>query len=150
MCRLNDALIPAPGSRNPYVTASVVRAPVAECYPSALADLLTSLSAAGSLPDMPDVRFSAIKGPWLRQLPILPATSASESESRARKRGFLISSCHQDVWKLTWTDRRRFFPPTPVWLQYLELPSGLSTGGVMYLFYAREAFWTPQGKPRPT
>jgi len=77
----------------------------------------------------PNVLYKPIPGQSSRRLPIQPPSSDANSERQARLRGFLISSNHQEFWRLLPVMRTQFFAAVTTWIAQKETPIGFSTGG---------------------
>ena len=79
----------------------------------------------------------------MRRLPILPPSSHANYEQRARRRGFLISWNHQELWSLPPVMRTQFVAAVPTWFSQMETPIGFTTGGSLVAYYARdEIYWS--------
>jgi len=86
----------------------------------------------------PDLLYMPIQGPYLRKLPIMPPSFHSNSEQRARRRGFLINWNHQEFRRLPPVMHTQFFSAVPTWFSQMENPIGFNTGGSLVAYYARD------------
>jgi len=123
------------------ISAPVIRAPFEDEYPGWLAATVSRVKALASPPAYPNLLYMPVLGPYFRKLPIMPPSSHSNSEQRARHRGFLISRNHQEVWRLPPVMRTQFFPAVPTWFAQMETPIGFTTRSSFVAYSARDEIY---------
>jgi len=134
---LPDCLVRDPAVRyDAIISAPVIRAPIEDEYPWWLAATVSRVKALAAPPAYPNLFYMPIPGPYLRKLPIMPPSSHSNSEQRARRRSLLISWNHQEFWCLPPVMRTQFFAAVPTWFAQMETPIGFTTGGSLVAYYA--------------
>jgi len=135
---LPDGLVRAPAVRyDSIISAPVIRAPIEDEYPVWLAATVSRVKALAAPPAYLNLLYMPIPGPYLRKLPITPPSCHSNSEQRARRRGFLISWNQQEFWRLPSVMRTQFFAAVTTWFAQMETPIGFTTGGSLVAYYAR-------------
>jgi len=139
---LPDCLVRDPAVRyDAIISAPVIRAPIGDEDPGWLAATVSRDKALASPPAFPNLLYMPIPGPYLRRLLILPPSSHSNSELRARRRGFLIIWNHQEFWRLPPVMRTQFFAEVPTWFSQIETPIEFSTGDSFVAYYARDEIY---------
>ena len=127
----NDSIISALG----------IRAQIEDEYPGWLAAEVSRVKALAAPPAYPNLLYMPIPGPYLRKLPIMPPSSYSKPEQRARRRGFLISWNHRESWRLPPVMRTQLSTAVPTWFAKMETPMGFTTGGSLVAYYARDEIY---------
>jgi len=120
------------------VSAPVIRTPLEDEYPGWLETAVNKIQGLPSPPSFPDLVYMPIPGPYLRRLPVMLSTSDANAEARARRRELIFRSCHPDFWKLDTAARNLFFAAVPSWFSRLETPLGMTSGGCLVAFHARD------------
>jgi len=137
-----DCLIQDPAVEyDSIILAPVVSAPVEDEYPGWLAATVSRFKALAAPSAYPNVLFMPIPGPYLHWLPILPPSSHATTEPRAPLRGFLISWTHQEFWLLPPVMRTQPLAAVPTWFTQMEAPIGITTGGSLVAYYARDEIY---------
>jgi len=120
------------------ISAPVVRTPIEDEYPGWLSATVSRVKALAAPLAYQNLLYMPIPGPYLQQLPIMPPSSHATSEQRARRRGFLISWNHKEIWRLPPVMRTEFFAAVLTWFAQMETPIGFTTGGSLVAYFSRE------------
>ena len=139
---LPDCLVRDPAELfDSIISAPVIRAPIEDEYPAWLVSMVSRFKALAAPPAYPNLLYMPIPGPYWRRLPIMPPSSHANSEKRARRRGFLISWNHQEVWRLPPVMRTQFFAAVLTWFAQMETPTGFTAGGSLVAHYDRDEIY---------
>ena len=137
-----DCLIRDPAVKyDSIILEPVVRAPVEDEYPGWLAATVSRFKALAAPPAYPNVLYMPILGPYVHWLPIPPPFYHANTEPRARLRGFLISWKDQEFWLLPPVMRTQPLAAVPTWFAQMEAPIGITTGGSLVAYYARDEIY---------
>jgi len=137
-----DCLVRDSAVRNDsFISAPVVRTPIEDEYLGWLSATVSRVKASAAPLAYHNLLYMPIPGPYLRQLPIMPPSSHATSEQRARRRGFLISWNHKEIWRLPPLMRTEFVAAVPTLFAQMETPIGFTTGGSLVAYFAREEIY---------